>query len=192
MLHECLITWRGKEMRRQGAKQRRQRRDKYKEVGKEAKVEESTVTHRLLVVEDYMQVSYMMPGKDKKQNVSITEKEKSASTQKQQVTVADKASGPLLFLHLTTSTNYCKMFWAIVEWAWINPPPLVIFYITDILLCNFSCKLLAVEPVLAKRGANCPSRQKRKMFFLWDDPRSWEVQWIITLRSERLLKTIRE
>lgn len=69
-------------MRRQGEKQRRQRRDKYKEVGKVAKVEECTVTYRLLVVDDYVQVSYMMPGKYKKQNVSIIEKEKCASITK--------------------------------------------------------------------------------------------------------------
>lgn len=47
-----------------------------------AKVEECTVTYRLLVVDDYVQVSYMMPGKYKKQNVSIIEKEKCASITK--------------------------------------------------------------------------------------------------------------
>lgn len=56
----------GKEMRRQGEKQSRQRRDKYKEVEKEAKVEECTVTHQLLAVDDCMQVPYMTPGKYKK------------------------------------------------------------------------------------------------------------------------------
>lgn len=40
MPHECLITWRRREMKRQGVRNWRQSSDKHKEVRKEAKVED--------------------------------------------------------------------------------------------------------------------------------------------------------